>query len=650
MLKVLRDNLKYLSWILWLVILVFVAFVFIDFGGGLAPGGSPATAAATVGGERISMKEFEREYRNLEARYREAFGGRLDSQMVEQLRLPAQALEQLVNRKLLAAEAKRRGLVATDEEVRRAILEIPGVRGEDGRFVGAEAYEQVLRSNGYTARDFEDMLRENLAIDKLTGSLTAGVAVADAEVERAWRERNEKAAVRFLLAPSSRHTAQATATPEEVRAHFDAHRADFRLPDQRIVDYLLVDTARLRAKTEVPAEEVARYYAQNPDEFTRQEEVRARHILAKVDEGQDEAAAGRKMADARRRLAAGEPFETVAAALSEDPGSKDRGGDLGFFGRGRMIREFEDAAFAGRPGEIVGPVRTTFGLHLIETLEHRPAGTQPLAEVETRIRGQLAGERAGGAAEARARELAAAAAGAANAADAEAAWKQLADDDVVTFVTTPAFGREETVPGIGRSAEFAAAAFALEPGAASAPVQVARGWAVLRLREAKPAREPELADVERRVRAAAERAKASRLAVAELERARAAVAGGRSLDEVAQELGLEVGDSGEFTREGTIPGLGAAQPIAAVAFGLEPGQLGGPVAVPAGAVLFEVASRTPFDAEAFAAARDATREELRRAEAERLLGALITAERVRAGVTYDPQLVEQFGLGASATG
>ena len=644
MLKVLRDNLKYLSWILWLVIIVFVAFVFIDFGGGLARGGAPLSAAATVAGERITMRDFEREYKRMEAQYREAFGGRLEPRMLEQLRLPEQALSRLVDRKLLAAEARRRGLVATDAEVRRAVLEIPGVRDPQGNFVGAEAYERVLRDNGYSARDFEAALREDLAIGKLTGSVTAGVAVADADVERAWRERNEKAAMRFLLAPVGRYQPQAAPTPEEVQAHFAAHRAEFRLPDQRVVDYLLVDQVRVRAKLEVSAEDVARYYAQNPDEFAQEEQVHSRHILAKIDEAQSEEAAQRKMADARRRLAAGESFETVAAALSEDPGSKDKGGDLGFFGRGRMIKEFEEAAFGAAPGELVGPVKTTFGLHLIETLERRPAGTTPLAEVESRIRSRLAGERATTAAEARARELATAAAAAGG---DEAAWKKLADDDTVTFVTTTPFGRDEIIAGIGRNAEFAAAAFALEPGKASAPVSVARGWAVLRLRETRPAHEPELAEVETKVRAAAERAKASRLATEELERARAAIAGGRTLEEIATDLQLDVRDSGEFTRTGTIPGLGAAQPIADAVFALAPGGLGGPVSTQAGAVLFEVTSRTPFDAAAFAAARDETREELRRSEAERLLSSLLTAERKRGEVTYDPRLVEQFGLGAA---
>lgn len=646
MLKVLRDNLKFLSWILWVVIFVFIAFVFVDFGRGIGNQRGGGAAAATVGDRSVSLKEFEREYRRLEEQYRQAFGGRFTPELSEQLQLPAQALERLVNRKLLAAEADRRGLRASDEEVRLAILGIPGIQDESGRFVGAGAYERFLRANGYTPRDFEDLIREDVAIQKLTGVVADAVAVSDAEIERAWRDDNESAAVRYALAPTTRYAAAAAPAPAEVKAYFEAHRDEFRLPDRRVVDYLLVDAARLRAGIEVPAADVERYYSGHPDEFARPEEVHARHILVKIDENQSEAAAAGKMAAIRARLAAGEAFEKVAAATSEDPGSKDRGGDLGYFGRGRMIQEFEAAAFAARPGETVGPVKTSFGLHLIQVLDHRAGGAQPLAEVSARIQTQLAGERADTAAEARARDLAARVA--AGPLSTEAQWQKLADGAAVTFVTTPAFAADDAVPGIGRNPDFATAAFALAaPGAASAPVRVPRGWALLRLRAVEAAHAPELAEVEARVRSAAELDKARALARAELDGARAKIAAGRPFDEVVKELGLEARDSGDFTRGGSITGLGPARPLAEAAFPLAVGQLGGPVVVPQGAVLFEVTGRKAFDAAAFAAARAGKRDELRQAEAQRLLGSLLVAQRKSVGVAYDPRLVEQFKLGAT---
>lgn len=642
MLKVLRDNLKYLSWILWVVILVFIAFVFVDFGGALGAPRGATTPAATVGGATITYKAFEREYRRLEEQYRQAFGGDIPAQFADQLRLPVQALDRLIDRELLAEEARRRDLRVSDGEVSRFLLAQPALQGPDGKFVGKDVYERFVRSIGYASpREFEDAVRQDLAIEKLTDTLIASVPVAEEAVEASWRDANERAQVRYVLIGADRHLAGVAPSAEEVAAHFAAHRADFRVPDQRVVDYLLVDTTKLRATLEVPAADVEKWYQENLAEFTRPEEVRARHVLVNIDENRDEAAATRRMDEVRAKLAGGASFEQLAREYSDDPGSRERGGDLDYFGRGRMIREFEEAAFGAQVGQVVGPVRTSYGLHLIEVLDRRAGGVTPLAEAESRIRARLAGERARDAAAARARELAASLAGKAA---SEEEWKKLADENVVTFVTTPAFSREDSVPGIGRNPAFLDAAFALAPGAASEPLEVPRGWLVMRLREEKPARDPELAEVEARVRAAVQRIQAGQRAEAEAAGIKARLAAGGSLDEVAAELGVEVVDSGEFTPGGSIAGIGSARPVAEAVSTLAAGAIGGPVAVPAGAVVFEVVSKTPFDRAAFAAASAETRDQLRREEAQRLLSAILAERREKAGVTYDRPLLEQYGL------
>ena len=642
MLKVLRDNIKYLSWILWLVIVVFVAFVFVDFGTGLGAGQAGATAAVSVGDGAVSHKEFEREYRRLEAQYREAFGGRWTTEMAERMQLPAQALQRLVDRRLLVAEARHEGLRVGDEDVRRAILEFPALQDAAGHFVGEEEYHRFLRGFGFTAAEFERAMREDLLVERFSQLFTSGLVVADGDVERAWRERNERAAIRWLLAPTSRHLAAASPTAAEVESYYQSHPDEFRLGDQRVVDYLLVDVAKLRAAVAVDRAAVERAYADRRVEFELPEQVHARHILVKVDESRDAAAARAILAGARRRLARGESFETLARELSEDPGSRERGGDLGAFGRGQMVPPFEQAAFGAAVGEIVGPVETSFGLHLIEVLERQAARTRPLAEVEGALRAELAQERAASQAEAKAKELAARIAQ--DKLTGEEAWKGLGDGDTVLWLTTPAFARGDSVPGIGRNPQFTGAAFALAPGAASEPVEVARGWAVLRLREELAARLPALAEVEARVRAAAQREQANRLAAAELERARAALAGGRGLDEVAATLALELRDSDEFGRGATVPGLGNAPAVVAAAMELAEGALGGPLVVPQGAVLFEVTARTSFDPVRFAAEREALRAELREAEANRWLAALLARRREEARIVYDPVLLERLGL------
>lgn len=378
MLKILRDNLKYLSWILWLVVLIFIAFVFVDFGGGLSGGPGPRAAAATVGDRTVSYRDFEREYRRLENQYRQAFGGQLTPEMIDQLKLPLMALERLVDQELLLEEADRLGLEASDTEVAQAILEIPGLKDDQGHFVGQETYNRFLRANGLDHREFEDSVREELVLAKLQTIVASSVRVSDSDVETSYRQQSERAAIRFIQVPSSRYSATSQAvSPAELQAYFDAHRDDFRLPTQRTVDYLLVDTIKTRAQLTFEPAELEAYYNDHAADFAQEEQVRARHILLKVDDNRTAAQAEAELEQVKARVAAGEDFAKLASELSEDPGSKTRGGDLGYFGRGRMIAEFEQAAFDAAPNSVVGPVKTSFGYHLIQVLDHRQGGSAP---------------------------------------------------------------------------------------------------------------------------------------------------------------------------------------------------------------------------------------------------------------------------------
>ncbi len=645
MLRILRDNLKYLSWILWIVILVFVAFVFVDFGGGLATGNRGANdAAVTLGDQKISYRSFEREYKRLEQQYRDAFKSRWSSEMAQQLRLPQQALERLVNRELVAEEARRAGIRVSDAAVRDAILKFPALTDASGNFVGEATYDRFLRAYGYTPAEFEAGVRQDLMIQRFSALLEAGIVVPDSAVERSWRQSNEKVSVRYLLAPSSRYEAQATPNDAELQSYFAAHKEDFRLPDQRVVDYLLVDVAKLRATIQVSPSDIAQEYAERKKDFSTPEQVHARHILVKIDANRSAEQAKKLMAEIRAKLAKGEDFASLAKQYSEDPGSKDRGGDLGTFGKGAMVPAFDQAAFAAKPGEIVGPIQTSFGLHLIQVLEHEPARVRPLEEVESQIRAKLAAERAENLAKTQAEALADRIAK--QKPGSEEAWKGFANGDTVVPLTTPKFGKRDPVPGIGVDRNFTETAFALAaPGDVSQAVKVPRGYAILRLKEIVPAHLPKFSEVEAKVRAAAEHDKAQQLAAADLDRARAQLAGGRSLDEVAKSLGLDVKDSGEFSRGGSIPGLGAAPALAEAALKIDVGAVGGPVVIPQGAVIFQVTAKTPFDAAKFAQAKDDLRGQLRRTEMDRVLGSLIEQRRAALGVRYDPTLLAKISSG-----
>jgi len=646
-LKTLRDNLKYLTWVLWLVILIFIGMVFVEWGGGGVGSMTQGVdeAAATVGGEKISYQDFQNQYQNLERYYRQQLGANYSPELVERLNLPVQALDILINERILLIEARRLGLEATDEEVREAILELPVFRDETTGFIGEERYREILRANNLTPDNFEKSMRQDLLVEKLRRILAQTVYISDAEVEAAYREQAERATIRFVQLPASEFTGQTVVEPGDLEAYYAENAEDFRRPEERRVDYLLVDALKLRQEIEIPETELREYYDGHPDEFTREEQVRARHILIQVRPDRPKEEALTLANDLLGQLRGGADFAQLAAEYSEDEGSAARGGNLNYFGRGAMVAPFEEAAFNAQVGELVGPVETDYGFHLIEVLDRQEGGLRPFEEVEPVISSRLVGERATELAEAKARDLALRIEQ--EEIQGAEAWRTLAQAEGAALESPQPFGRTDVVPGVGRGNEFVTTAFELEAGAHSEPVQVPRGWAILRLEEVLEPRLPELAEVENEVRQQVEREKRQKFAVERLAEAKGRLEAGEvELDQLAEELGLQVTTSSEFGKNGTIGGLGRPAEVIAAALSSDEGEIGGPFETAQGAVLFEVTDRQRFDPQNFEAERETTRQNQESERLGQLLTALIEKRRRDLSPQYSADVLERYEIQA----
>ncbi|HSK80613.1 MAG TPA: peptidyl-prolyl cis-trans isomerase [Thermoanaerobaculia bacterium] len=641
MLKVFRDNLKSLAWVLWVVIIVLVLSLAVEFGNS-TPQGAEANVAATVGDETVSVDEFRRQYQQMEQMYRQIYGEQFTPEIAQRLQLPLQALNRAVNQKILLAEAERLDLGVTDEELQSEILSIAAFKDDQGRFIGQETYQRILQQNNYTVATFEEEMRKDILLKKLEDMLRANLYVSDTEVEQAYREQVERAQIRYVQLPRSRFLQGVEIPQAEIQAYYDAHKDEFKLPAQREVAYFLVEPAKLAEQLKLTDQDLEAYYDAHKAEFTRQEQVRARHILVTVTDQRTDEQARQRIEEARTKLAGGD-WAAVAKEYSDDPASKDSGGDLGVFGRGQMLPEFEQAAFNAEPGKLVGPVKTDAGYHLIEVSEKTAGGTQPLAEVKEQIRGRVAAERVQSLAETQAKEIAERLEkeGTKNAETLQAIAKEF---PAATLATTPKFGEQDPVPGVGRFAPFNQAAFALKQGEVSDPIQLPRGWAVLTVQSVLEPRTAELKDVEPRVRLTVGRQKQQKMVLDRLEQARKEMAAGKTLEQVAAELGTEVKDSGEFTAQGMIQGLGLNPELAKAVMKLKPGQIGGPVGDTQGAVVFQVVERKAYDPKEFATAKTPTRERLQQEKLSRFQAALIEQRRRELGVSYDRDLLQQLGL------
>ncbi|MEM8959900.1 MAG: SurA N-terminal domain-containing protein [Acidobacteriota bacterium] len=645
----LRDQMKYLSWVLWLVILVFIGLVFFEWGGYNQAGGTGTSVATTVGGESITVEDLRQTYRNIESYYRQIFQDQLTDETLEQLNLPAQALNQEINNKILLREARTLGLDVTDKELGEAIRSYPAFQDENGRFVGRERYIEIVRRNlRRSPADLENEIRDSLMLEKLDRVLATTVYISEPDLETAYREQNEKASIRYLQLPIGRIT-DVEVSDAELQAYYEENKTGLERPEERQVEYLLVDALQLRRDIEVPESEIQAYYEENIESFTLEEQVRARHILILLGPTRTPDDARNVLNEARERIALGEDFGDVARELSEDPDSKDRGGDLGYFGRAAWSADFVEAVFGNTAGTLIGPIQTQYGMHLIEVLDQREGGPRPLEQVTPQIRARLVGEQSQELAESKARELATRIEQ--EMLDNPAVLESIAgEEDALSFETTEPFGATDVVPGIGQG-EFSATAFALgEPGAVSAPVKIPRGWAILRLAEIRPPRIPELDEVSAEIRPQVMQEKQKDEALARLARAKERLASGEATFELlAEEFAVTVATADDLgRRDRTVGTLGAAPELLASVFQLEVGAVGEPKLVGQNAVLYEVSDRQTFDATAFADARDDLLAQQRNERLQRLQQSLVERRRRDLDIIYNPEVLQNLGIEMSA--
>src|SRR5688572_21311546 len=394
MLDRMRRHKGWLKWSLALVVLAFIVFYIPSFLSdpttmGVGVGAAPTEVIAEVDGRTVTAGQFLQRYNAQMQSYRAAYGASLNDQILRQLGIVQQILQQMIDEQAAVIEAERQGLSVSDEELAQRIFAIPGLQ-ENGRFVGEERYELILRSQlpPLTKAAFEENLRRSLMVDKLRAALTDWMTVSDAEIQREFTLRNEKVKLQVVALTADRFRDQVSVDDADVADYFETRKDEYRVGEQRKVKMLLFDREQALAKTIVPAGDVQRFYNDNLGQYQTPEQIRASHILLNT-AGKDEAEV-RKQAEALlQQIKAGGDFAALATKFSEDEGSKVNGGDLDYFGRGRMVPEFETAAFALGVGQTSELVKSQFGFHIIRVTDKKPAVTRPLSEVQPQIEEQL---------------------------------------------------------------------------------------------------------------------------------------------------------------------------------------------------------------------------------------------------------------------
>ena len=605
MLDRMRRHKGWLKWSLGLVVLAFIVFYIPDF---LTPqttlvGAAPGEVIAEVNGQELTAGEFQRRYTTQVNAYRSAYGANINAQMLKQLGIEQQILQQMVDEQAALAEAQRQGIRVSDEELAQQIFAIPGLQ-ENGRFVGEATYERILRSQvpPMTKADFEENLRRSMMIDKLRAALTDWMAVSDAEIDREFTLRNEKVKLQVVALTADKFRGQVTVNDADVSTYFDAHKAEYRKGEQRKVKMLLLDREQIKATMTVASADVQKAYNDNLAQYQTPEQLRASHILLKT-EGKNEADV-RKQAEAiLAQVKGGADFAELAKKVSEDEGSKVNGGDLDYFTRGRMVPEFETAAFALQPGQVSELVKSQFGFHIIKVIDKKPATARSLDEVRPQIEDQLKYERTDQQIATRATDLAAKIT---SPADLDSVAKAAG----LPVTESGFFAREDPIPGLGVSPPITNAAFQLADNTVSEPIASPRGTVIIAVTGKRDPYVPMLDEVKDRVREDVIRTRATELSRQRAGEIATALKSAKDFAGAAKAQGLEAKDSELVARSAALPDVGVSPAVDKVAFSLPAGGVSDPISTNDGTVIIRVAERDEVTPDELKQGKDAFREQL----------------------------------------
>jgi peptidyl-prolyl cis-trans isomerase D len=619
------------SWLTRAVVIVLIGvFAFWGVSTGMFTRIKPV---ATVNGHQILTKDLDQRAQQLRRRLEQIYGPEAAAALAR-YNVREEALEQLVDEQLVLDEAHRLGLTISDAALERTIEALPAFQ-VDGHFDLA-SYQTALRSENMRPSDFESEMRLQMLQELIQRMVTQTVEISDTEMRQLYDQLNLKLAMSYVEIPYKNFESAITPTEKQIADFFEAHREQFREPERVSFDFIRYDPDRLAGKLNPSDKDIQNYYNLHRDSaLTHPEQVRARHILIAVASDAtptQKAAAKAKAEDLVKQIKAGADFAKLAKQFSDDPGTKNSGGDLGYFGQSEMVKPFADAAFKMKPGELE-VVQTQFGYHVLQVEDHKLAHVDTLAEARPQIIAALR-HRAGTelAHQAIDQDLADALSG--------RGLKELADKRGLDLVKTPMLAAGErtaeiTDPGLVEGA------FKLNPN----DVRVINGHDaqyLLKLVERKPSYLPKLAEIEPKVRAALVRQIAETKAMEQAAALIKQIKNPAGFAAAAAAAKLTIRTTGEFSRaDHSIPGIGEFSEAvqAASLVPATPAIVDRPLALDGDAYVFEVTGRTLPGDNQWKAAKAAFKSELLKQRKAQAWESFVGELRARAQIFVRPDIV-----------
>lgn len=590
MLDLMRRK-KRLKAILWLVIFSLALGMLLFFVPGVNIGNvTTDTSAATVDGQSIPINEFVSTYRRMVKQYSDRGKNRIDPETLKAMGLPKQVLDELVTERVLQSVASRFGIEVTEDEIRRAI-ESYSYFQDQGKFIGVERYKALLSANDISVEEFERSMRHSQLVKKLRAILTDSLDVRESELREEFSRSNQQTQVYYSLLKLDDFRKRVRPVEADLRSYFDGHKASYQVKEKRRAQYLEITIpAVLAGASPLPTEqEILDAWNKKSHEDT----VEAAHILLKVDDPAKDAEVKAKAEAILKKVKSGESFAELARKNSQDTGSASQGGYLGPFQRGQMVKEFEDAAFALKPGETSDLVRTQYGYHIIRVLKHEIPTLESnrgalIQEVRIEKAQEMARQKAEEAAQLAAKNK-----------DLGLTAKTLgmpSDIKDTGLFQKDGVATERDVPPSMKEEVFRMK----EINSVGSVVEIPMGFAIPKLIEVQMAKPGDFAEFQGQVEKDYIDFKARELLQQEAKKLSEVARSLGSLEKAAKQMGWSVKTSQPFNVSGTPdPEIGSNPSFNAAAFDLSPGSVSEPLSLLDNQAVLQVKSRSPFDEAAF---------------------------------------------------
>jgi peptidyl-prolyl cis-trans isomerase D len=551
-------------------------------GPGTGTDADASDVVAKVGSQSVSLAEVRQQLSEIQRR----------NQVPKALEglYARQILNQLVFAKEIEYEAARLGIKVTNEEIADRVKQyLPSAFNGDSP-VGMDQYTaQVQQRFQMTVPMFENVIRQSLLEEKFRRLVTDGVSVGPNELQEQFRYQNEKVKIDYVLIKPEDLESKITLDDAAIKAYYEKNKSRYTIPERRVVEYGLLDQEKIRQNVQISDEDLKIKYQQNIQDYQVPNRVHAEHILfmtvGKPDAEVDEIK--KKAEDVLKQVKKGAKFDELAKKYSEDPGSKEKGGDLGWLIQGQTVPEFEKVAFSLQPGQVSDLVKTQYGFHIIKALEKETAHTKALEEVKLPILTQLRLNKTQEEENKISDQISA---------EIRKSSKTPLADLVKQFhlelAQTRPVAVTDTLLEFGTNSKGVLdAIFQLRQGEVSQPIRTDRGYVVLSLKQVVPAHPGALEEVRDKVIGALKQEKSVELARTKAEDLSKRAKAGEKFDSAGKALGLESKMSDDFSRAGSVPNVGSGKQLSA-AFNMKVGDVSAALPLGTNWVVYRLESKT----------------------------------------------------------